>query len=121
MTNKYSEKFKKASIALLLSIINNINKKNYEKYYKFFQKELNITPQEFNDILELQEFVKEHDSIKIEDEIETIRKELGYKKHEIMKFLMMLNRCVIIDGCSLESYRRFEKVRDTFIKKMQNL
>jgi len=117
MTNRYSDKFKRASIGLLLSIVDNINPKNINKYYKFFQKEFDINQEEFKDILELQEFTKAH-NIKLEDEIDIIRKELGYNKHKILSFLMMLNRCVITDGCNLESYQRFEKVRDNFIKKI---
>ena len=113
----YSQKFKQASIGLLLNIIKSVSNKNSHKYYNFFQKELNITPEEFQDILELQEFTKAH-NIVLENEIEIVMKELGHKRHQIMKFLMMLNRCIIIDGCSVECYQRFEKVRDNFLKKI---
>jgi len=117
MTNSYSQEFKRASIGLLLTIIQNVNPKSSSKYYKFFQKELNINSDEFEEILELQEFTQSH-NIMLEDEIEIIRKELEYKRHQIMTFLMMLNRCIIIDGCTIESYQQFEKIRNSFLKKI---
>jgi len=117
MINSYSSKFKRASIGLLLTIIQDVNPKNSSKYYKFFQKELNINSEEFDEILEVQEFTQSH-NIVIEDEIEIIRKELDYKRHQIMKFLMMLNRCIIIDGCDVESYQKFENIRDSFLQKL---
>ena len=117
MTNSYTHEFKRASIGLLLSIIHNVNPKNSNKYYKFFQKELNINVDEFEEILELQEFTKSH-NIAVENEIDIIRKELEYKRHQIMKFLMVLNRCIIIDGCDAESYQQFKKNRDSFLKKI---
>jgi len=117
MVNSYSQEFKRASIGLLLNIIQDINPKKSNKYYKFFQKELSINSDEFEEILELQEFTKAHNII-LENEICIIREELGNKRHKIMTFLMMFNRCIIIDGCDVDSYRRFEKVRDSFLQKL---
>ena len=117
MTNSYSQEFKRASIGLLLTIIQNVNPKNSNKYYKFFQKELDINPDEFEEILELQEFTQAHNII-LENEIDTIREALNYKRHQIMKFLMILNRCIIIDGCDVHSYQQFEKIRDSFLAKL---
>ena len=117
MTNSYTHEFKRASIGLLLSIIHNVNPKNSSKYYTFLQKELHINVDEFEEILELQEFTKSH-NITVENEIDVIRKELEYKRHQIMKFLMILNRCIIIDGCNINSYQQFEKIRDSFLEKI---
>jgi hypothetical protein len=117
MINSYSQEFKRASIGLLLTIIQNVNPKNSNKYYKFFQKELNIASDEFEEILELQAFTQAH-NIVLENEIDTVRKELEYKRHQIMKFLMILNRCIIIDGCDVQSYQKFEKIRDSFLAKL---
>jgi len=117
MINSYTHEFKCASIGLLLSIIHNVNPKNTNKYYKFFQKELNINRDEFEEILELKEFKKSH-NIAIENNIDVILEELEYKRHQIMKFVMILNRCIIIDGCDIKSYQQFEKIRDSFIKKI---
>jgi hypothetical protein len=113
----YSKAFKRASIGLLLNIIQKVNPKDNQKYYKFFEKELKIDPREFENIKEFKEFTQAH-NIKLDNEIDIIREELGYKRHRIMNFLMMLNRCIIIDGCDVESYRRFEQVRDNFLKKL---
>ena len=35
---------------------------------------------------------------------------------QIMQFLKILNQFAIIDGCKQESYRKFEKIRDKFLK-----
>jgi len=117
MVNNFSPEFKRVSVGLLLNIIQNVNSKNSQKYYKFFQKELNIDVNEFEEILELQEFAQAH-NIVLENEIDIIRKELEYKRHQIMNFLMILNRCIIIDGCDVDSYQRFEKIRDAFLAKL---
>ncbi len=117
MVHQFSPEFKRVAIGLLLNIIQDVNPKKSYKYYKFFQKELNISPEEFEEFLELQAFAKAH-NIDLENRVDIIRKELGFKRHQIMKFLMMLNRCIILDGCDVESYQRFEKVRDSFMRKL---
>ena len=117
MVHQYSSAFKRVAVGLLLSIIQDVNTKKSQKYYKFFQKELNIAPEEFEELLELQSFAQAH-NIEVENEIDVIRQELDFKRHRIMNFLMMLNRCIIIDGCDMESYQRFEKVRDAFLRKL---
>jgi len=117
LLSSYTQEFKRASIGLLLNIIQNVNSKNSNKYYKFFQKELGMDSDEFEEILELKRFAQAH-NIVLENEIDIIREELGYKRHHIMKFLMMFNRCIIIDGCDFKSYQRFEKIRDSFLKKL---
>ena len=116
MSNNYSHEFKRASVGLLLNIIQNVNTKNSAKYYNFFKKELTINSNEFEEILELQSFTQAH-RIVLENEIDIIRKELEYNRHKIMNFLMMFNRCIIIDGCDVQSYQRFEQVRDNFLQK----
>jgi hypothetical protein len=110
MSNKYSKEFKYASIGLLLNIIQKVNLEDNIKYYKFFQKKLHINSDEF-------ESFKEHEQMSQSDYINTISKELKHKNHEILQFLMTLNRCIIIDGCDLKSYQRFEKIRDSFLEK----
>jgi tRNA/tmRNA/rRNA uracil-C5-methylase (TrmA/RlmC/RlmD family) len=117
MIESSTPEFKRASIGLLISIIQNVNSKKSKKYYSFFQKELKINPEEFEEIVELQSFTQAH-NIVLENEIDTIRKALGNKRHQIMKFLMILNRCIIIDGCDAQSYQRFEEVRDSFLAKL---
>jgi len=117
VVNNYSQEFKRTSVGLLLNIIQNVHSKKSDKYYKFFQKELNINENEFAEILEIQEFTQAH-NIVLENQIDIIREELDFKRHRIMKFLMMFNRCIIIDGCDVESYQEFEKVRDSFLKKL---
>jgi hypothetical protein len=110
MSNNYTKEFKAASISLLLSIINQVNSSEDNiKYNKFFQKELNISSDEFNYLISR---AGELDSIDI------IVNELSYKSHEIMNFLMILNRCIIIDGCDLKSYQKFEEIRDGFLEKI---
>lgn len=115
--DSYSQEFKRTSVGLLLNIIQNIHSKKSNKYYEFFKKELNIDSNEFNEILEIQEFTQAH-NIVLDNQIDIIREELEFKRHKIMNFLMMFNRCIIIDGCDAESYQEFEKVRDSFLKKL---
>jgi len=117
MGHQFTPAFKRVAIGLLLNIVHDGNPSKREKYYKFFQKELNISPEEFDEFLELQAFAQAH-NIELENEIDTIRKELDFKRHRIMNFLMILNRCIIIDGCDVESYQRFETIRDAFLQKI---
>ena len=116
MSTSYSKEFNRAAIGLLLNIIQKVNPEDSKKYFKFLKKELNINFDEFEAIKEYKEFIRVNTVI--EQEIDTVREALEYKRHRIMKFLMMLNRCIIIDGCDMESYRRFEKIRDGFLKKL---
>jgi len=111
MRNNYSKEFKYASISLLLDIIRKVDSKENIKYYKFFQKKLNINSDEFESFNNYKKLTKL-------DSIDIICKELDYKSHKIMQFLMMLNRCIIIDGCELKSYQRFEDIRDSFLEKI---
>jgi len=109
---KNSSDFSRASIGLLLNILENVNSNNMEKYYKFFQKELDISSEEFEKIQ------KEYKSIDIDKAVDTILEILDSNRHKVMNFLMMLNRCIIIDGCTFESYNKFEKIRDNFLSKI---
>ncbi len=110
MSKKYSKEFKSASIGLLLNIIQKVDEEDSVKYYNFFQKKLHIDNDEF-------ELAKEQEEMPQSEYIDTISKELEHKNHEILEFLMILNRCIIIDGCDLKSYQRFEEIRDSFIEK----
>ncbi len=112
MSKKYTEEFKSALISLLLSITNKVKPEDNIKYYKFLHKELNIGSYEF------EYFSSTPSSLNQSDSIDIIVNGLSCKSHEIMKFLMILNRCIIIDGCELESYQRFEEIRDKFLEKI---
>jgi hypothetical protein len=112
MKRDYTEEFKSALVGLLLSITNNVNPEENTKYYKFLQKELNISIEEFELLSSTPSSLSQSDSVDI------IVNELSYKSHEIMKFLMLLNRCIIIDGCELKSYQKFEEIRDNFLEKI---
>ena len=110
MSNNHSKEFKYASIGLLLNIIQKVDAEDNVKYYKFFQKKLHIDSDEF-------ELFREQKEMPQSEYIDIISKELEHKNHEILQFLMILNRCIIIDGCDLKSYQRFEDIRDSFLKK----
>ena len=110
MSNNYSKEFKYASIGLLLNIIQKVNAEDSVKYYKFFQKKLHIDSDEF-------QLAKEQKVMPPSDYIDIISIELEHKNHKILQFLMILNRCIILDGCDLKSYQRFEEIRDSFLEK----
>ena len=112
MAKQYSYKFKEAAIALFLDIIQKINRKNKNKYYKFFQNELRLSPKEFETIKI--NILKEKN---IKKEIQVIKEELEFSQYNIMSFLMILNRCIILDGCELDSYQKFEEIRDGLLRK----
>jgi len=114
MIYENSSDFSRASIGLLLDILENVNSKNMKKYYKFFQKELNISSEEFEKIQDSYKYADKP----IDKEIDTIIEILDSNRHKVMNFLMMLNRCIIIDGCTFESYTKFEKIRDKFLSKI---
>jgi len=114
MLNSYSQEFKIAATSLLLNIVQKIDSKKKKQYYKIFQKKLNIEPEEFDSIKESINI----DTITINEKIDIIRKELGFKQFAIMSFLMMLNQCIILDGCDIESYGRFESIRDSFMEQL---
>jgi len=110
MSNSYSKEFKRSAVDLLLSIIQRANPQKSIKYYQFFQKNLGISDEEF-------ELFEQQNRLNQLENRDIICRELGNNNHKIMQFLMMLNRCIIIDGCELKSYQRFEEVRDSFIEK----
>ncbi len=114
MRENYSQEFKDASLNLLLNTIQNVNEKESKKYFKFLEKELKINK---NSLDSLNNF-KEASTKEIDSMVETIIKELKSSRYKVMEFLMMFNRCIIIDGCSVDSYRRFEKIRNSFLKRI---
>jgi len=114
MIYKYTKEFKVAATGLLLEIVQNKESDKKQKYYKLFQKELNMLSSEFENIFSL----LLNKEINVDERVQLIVKELDNHRHEIMHFLMMLNRCIILDGCDMESYKRFENIRDTFLAKL---
>ena len=112
MSKSYSPEFKIAATSLLLNIVQKIDTKKRKQYYKIFQKKLNIRPEEFDSIKERVNI----NTIVLSEKIAIIQKELEFKQFEIMSFLMMLNQCIILDGCDMESYSRFEYIRDSFME-----
>ena len=114
MIHNYTKEFKVATIELLLKIVQNKESDKQQQYYKLFQKELNILPNEFEDIF----MMLSVDEIDSDKGIVIVMKELKNSRHAIMHFLMMLNRCIILEGCDMESYKRFEQIRDVFLAKL---
>jgi predicted transcriptional regulator len=105
------KKFKVASATLICSIVN-IEKKNSEKYCSLFQESFNLSKDEFNRIKEN----LLNDGLSIDDKVNYIKTELGNNMYQVMQFLKILNRFAILDGCSQNSYREFELIRDKFLK-----
>jgi len=105
------KKFKVASATLVCSIVD-IENNNPEKYCSLFQKDFNLSKDEFDEIKDK----LDKDELSIDDKITYIKKELNNNMYQIMQFLKLLNQFAILDGCSKESYKEFESIRDKFLK-----
>jgi len=112
---KNEQEFKLASATLVCDVVHNVigvDKKKQQKYCGLFQDKLNLPIDEL-------EKIKNHieiDRTTVNEKIEYIKQELGNSKYEIMEFLRILNRFIVLDGCSQESYREFEIIRDKFLE-----
>jgi hypothetical protein len=101
-------KFKVASATLIFGIIDI----NISKYSILLQENLNLNQDE---LTEVTNNIQSH-SEDIDDEIYYIREELKNNMFQVMQFLKILNKFAIIDGCDQKSYRKFELIRDKFLK-----
>ena len=108
-------KFKFASATLVYDLVHNImdtNKSQQEKYSKLFQDKFNLNVEELDDI----QATLDTNRASVNEKIDYIKKELNHNKYEIMEFLKILNRFVILSGCNQESYEEFEIIRDKFVE-----
>ena len=109
------KKFKLASATLVCDVVHNVidsDRDQQQKYCKLFQDRLNLQMEELEEI----KSGLDMNRASVNNKIEYIKKELHNNKYEIMEFLKIINRFVILDGCSKESYREFELIRDEFLK-----
>ncbi|HHD81221.1 MAG TPA: hypothetical protein ENK99_06505 [Campylobacterales bacterium] len=106
--------FKLASATLICDVVHNvINAKDDRRneYCQLFQDRLNIPKDELEKIRDK----ISTDEKNIDEKIEYIKKELHNDPYQIMEFLKILNRFIILDGCNEKSYKEFEIIRDKFI------
>lgn len=109
------KKFKLASATLVCDVVHNVidsDKNQQQKYCRLFQDRLNLAIDELEEI----KHGLDTNRTSVNNKIEYIKKELDNNKYEIMEFLKIINRFVILDGCSRESYQEFEIIRDEFLK-----
>jgi len=109
------KEFKLASATLVCDVVHNVidtDIQQQQKYCKLFQDKLNLEQNELEDIRKEISL----DRISVDEKIKYIKKELNYNKYEIMEFLKILNRFIVLDGCSKNSYREFEIIRDKFLE-----
>jgi hypothetical protein len=109
------KEFKLASATLVCDVVHNVidsDKKKQQKYCTLFQDRLNLPVEELEKIKSSINI----DRATVDKKIEYIKKELGNSKYEIMEFLKILNRFIVLDGCSRESYTEFEIIRDKFLE-----
>jgi len=109
------KKFKLASVTLVCDVVHNVidfDEHKQQKYCKLFQDKFNL---EVEELEEIKSTLVSNRAL-VNNKIEYIKKELNNNKYEIMEFLKILNRFVILDGCSKNSYREFEIIRDEFLK-----
>jgi hypothetical protein len=109
------KKFKLASATLVCDVVHNVidsDRKQQQKYCKLFQDRLNLPIEELEEI----KLGLDTNRSSVNNKIKYIKEELKNNKYEIMEFLKIINRFVILDGCSKESYQEFEIIRDEFLK-----
>lgn len=115
-TNVQDEKaFKIASVTLICDVMHNIfdaNEKEQGKYCYLFQTQLNLRLEELNNIKDSIEL----DQDSVTEKVGYIKKELNNNKFEIMEFLKILNKFIVLDGCNAKSYGKFETIRDKFLE-----
>lgn len=107
--------FKLASATLVCDVVHNVidaSEKEQEKYCSLFQTQLNVPLEELQNIKKSIEV----DRDSVDEKIAYIKKELDNNKFEIMEFLKILNRFIVLDGCDTRSYREFETIRDKFLE-----
>ena len=107
--------FKLASATLVCDVVHNVidsNRTQQLKYCKLFQERLNLPKEELEEIKTSLELDRES----IEKKIAYIKTALGNNQLEIMEFLQILNRFIVLDGCNQKSYREFEIIRDKFLE-----
>jgi len=108
------KEFKLASATLICDVVHNVidtNENKRNEYCQLFQDKLNIPKEELEKIRDN----ISTDEKNIDEKIEYIKKELGNDPYQIMEFMKILNRFIILDGCSEKSYKEFEIIRDKFI------
>lgn len=105
------KKFKVASATLICSIVS-IEKKDSKKYCSLFQENFDLSEDEFNRIKDN----LQNDNLSLDEKVNYIKTELGENMYQVMQFLKILNRFAILDGCSQNSYREFELIRDKFLQ-----
>lgn len=103
------DKFKLASANIICNIVN-VNSKDREKYCQLFQEKFDLPKEELKKI---QKNVNKQTSMDLH--IKTIKNELRNNKYEIMEFLDILNKFIIIDNCSEEDYEVFEEIKNKFL------
>jgi len=103
--------FKIASASLICCIID-INETHPKEYSLLFQKNLNLSAEEFEKIhIEIM-----NDALNINENVSCIKIELKNNMFQIMEFLKILNQFAILNGCTQRSYREFELIRDKFLR-----
>jgi len=108
------KEFKLASATLICDVVHNVidtNDSKKEEYCQLFKDKLNMPKEELEKIKDK----ISTDEKNIDEKIEYIKKELKNDPYQIMELMKILNRFIILDGCSEKSYREFETIRDKFI------
>jgi len=108
------KKFKLASATLICDVVHNVidaNENKKHEYCQLFQDKLNIPKDELEKI---RDNISTNEK-NIDEKIEYIKKELNNDPYQIMEFMKILNRFIILDGCNEKSYKEFEIIRDKFI------
>ncbi len=109
------KEFKLASATLVCDVVHNVinsDKKQQQRYCQLFQDRLNLPVDELERIKSSIDI----DRATVDEKIVYIKEALGNSRYEIMEFLKILNRFIVLDGCNRESYMEFEIIRDKFLE-----
>jgi uncharacterized tellurite resistance protein B-like protein len=103
------DEFKLASANIICNVVN-VNSEDREKYCKLFQEKFDLPKEELQDIKG-----NVNDSVSLDEHIKVIKEELKYNRYEMMEFLDILNKFIIIDNCAKEDYEIFEEIKNKFL------
>jgi len=110
---KNPEEFKRATAALVCSIINFEDVEKRDELCKFcdvFKEEFHIDEEDAQKLFEDSHYIEEN----VEKYAKIIKEELGNDEYKMMEFMKMLNKYIIIDKCKKEDYDVFSELKVLF-------
>ncbi len=107
---KNPEEFKKATAAMVCSIINFAEVEKRDELCKFcdvFKAEFHIDEEAAEKLFQDSNYIEEN----LTKYAKIIKEELGNDEYKLMEFMKMLNKYIIIDKCKKEDYDVFSELK----------